>query len=153
MSTLSHRVMPMIESNLHLDPIVPMIKIAQSPGIFCIWSVRAFAVRLDLRQLKRNLAAKLFRKLFRTAFKLRNPAVVLPKFNVVTIDHLPGVFAGGFVVIADEIDGFHEMTVTANKVGSIVRHDLRSLTPSVTENCRGPTAIGKLAPKARSRSI
>jgi hypothetical protein len=124
-------------------------------------------------------------------FEFLNPAVVLPKFNVVTVDHLPGAFSCAVVVIADEIDGFHEMTVTANKVSSIVRHNLRSLTPSaqvrrrasrarripggtrydhrvnaatllafegavvgsvtelsVTENCRGPTVLAKLAPLA-----
>ena len=56
------------------------------------------------------------------AFELRNPAVVLPKFNVVTVDHLPGAFPCGGVVIADQIDGFHELAVTADKISSIVRH-------------------------------
>ena len=55
-------------------------------------------------------------------FKLRNPAILLPKFNVVTVDHLPGAFSCPVVVIADEIDGLHEMAVTADKVRSIVRH-------------------------------
>ena len=66
------------------------------------------------------------------AFELRNPAVVLPKFNVVTVDYLPGAFPCGGVVIADQIDGFHELTVTANKVGAIIRHGARSIT-SVTK--------------------
>jgi hypothetical protein len=56
------------------------------------------------------------------AFELRNPAVVLPKFNVVTVDYLPGAFPCGGVVIADQIDGFHELAVTADKISSIVRH-------------------------------
>lgn len=67
------------------------------------------------------------------AFKLLNPAVVLPKLNVVTIDHLPGAFLCAVVVIADEIDGFHEVTVTANKIRSIMRHNRRSLTPVLSD--------------------
>jgi hypothetical protein len=67
-------------------------------------------------------------QLFRMRVKLRNPAVVLPKLNVVTIDHLPGTFLCTVVVVADQIDGFHEMTVPANKVCSIVRHSRHSLT-------------------------
>jgi hypothetical protein len=55
--------------------------------------------------------------------KLLNSAVVLPKFNVVTIDHFPGVFSCAVVVIANQIDGFHKMAVTANKVRSVVCHD------------------------------
>jgi hypothetical protein len=62
-------------------------------------------------------------QLFRMAFKLLNSAVVLPKFDVVTIDHLPGAFSCAVVVIADQIDGFYEMAVAADEVGSIVRHD------------------------------
>jgi hypothetical protein len=61
------------------------------------------------------------------AFKLLDPAVVLPELDVVAIDHLPGAFPCTVIVIADEIDGLHEMTVTANKVRPIVRHDRRSL--------------------------
>jgi hypothetical protein len=57
------------------------------------------------------------------AFKFLNSAVVLPKFDIVTVYHLPGAFPCALVVIADEIDGFHEMTVTANKVRPIVGHD------------------------------
>jgi hypothetical protein len=50
------------------------------------------------------------------AFKLGDLAVVLSKLNVVTVDHLPRAFPRDFVVVADQIDGFHEMTVPANKV-------------------------------------
>jgi hypothetical protein len=31
-------------------------------------------------------------RLFRSAFRLLNPAVVLPQLDVLTIDHLPGLF-------------------------------------------------------------
>jgi hypothetical protein len=65
------------------------------------------------------------------ALKLLDPAVVLPKFNVVTVDHLPGAFPCTIVVIADQIDGLHEMTVAANKVGSVVRHDRSFLTQAI----------------------
>jgi hypothetical protein len=59
-------------------------------------------------------------QLFRMTFELRNPAVALPKFNIVTVDHFAGAFACGGVVLADEIDGLHEVAVSANKVSSIV---------------------------------
>jgi hypothetical protein len=65
------------------------------------------------------------------AFKLLDSAVVLPKFNVMTVDHLPGAFPCTIVVIADEIDGLHEMAVTADKIRSIVRHTRRSLTQAI----------------------
>jgi hypothetical protein len=59
------------------------------------------------------------------AFELLNSAVVLPKFNVVTVDHLPGAFPCAVVVIADEVDGLHKLAVTANKVRSIMGHSVR----------------------------
>jgi hypothetical protein len=65
--------------------------------------------------------------LFWTAFELLDPAVALPKFNIVTVDHFAGSFPCSVIVIADEIDGFHELAVTANKVRPIVRHDRSSL--------------------------
>jgi hypothetical protein len=65
------------------------------------------------------------------AFKLLDSAVVLPKFDVVAVDHLPGAFSCTVVIIADEIDGLHEMAVTANKIRSIVRHTRRSLTQAI----------------------
>jgi hypothetical protein len=68
----------------------------------------------------------------RLAFELRNPAILLPQFNVVTVHHFPGAFRCIVVIVADEIDGFHELTVTANKVGAIIRHGARSIT-SVTK--------------------
>jgi hypothetical protein len=73
------------------------------------------------------------------AFELRNPAVVLPKFNVVTVDYLPGAFPCGGVVIADQIDGFHELAVTADKISSIVRH-IRGLPSHRLEFAIKPTA-------------
>jgi hypothetical protein len=66
------------------------------------------------------------------AFKLLNSAVVLPKFDVVTIDHLPGTFSCAVVVIADEIDGFHEMAVTCDKVRPIVCHGRSFLTRAIS---------------------
>jgi hypothetical protein len=49
------------------------------------------------------------------AFEFLNPAVVLPKFNVVTVDHFPGAFPCSVVIIiADEVNRFHELAVTAN---------------------------------------
>jgi hypothetical protein len=66
------------------------------------------------------------------ALKLLDPAVMLPKLDVVTVDHLPGVFSCAIVVIADEIDGFHEMAIPANKVRPVVRHDRCSLTPAIS---------------------
>jgi hypothetical protein len=69
------------------------------------------------------------------AFKLRDPAVVLPKFDIMTVYHLPGAFFRRGVVVADEIDGFHEMAVTADKVSSIVRHN------RISSNCRLEFAV------------
>jgi hypothetical protein len=62
-------------------------------------------------------------QLFGAAFELLDPAVVLPEFNVVTVDHLPGTFLRAVVIVADEIDGFHEMAVTADQICAIIRHD------------------------------
>jgi hypothetical protein len=56
------------------------------------------------------------------AFELLDPAVVLPKFDVVTVDHFPRAFPCTVVVIADQIDRFHELAVTVNEVGAIVSH-------------------------------
>jgi hypothetical protein len=57
---------------------------------------------------------------------------VLPKFNVVTIDHFPGVFSCAIVVIVNQIYGFRKMAVTANKAGSIVRHDRHSFMRAIS---------------------
>jgi hypothetical protein len=54
--------------------------------------------------------------------KFLDPAVVLPKLNVVIINHFAGAFPGTVVVIANEIDGFLKMAVMADEVGSIVCH-------------------------------
>jgi hypothetical protein len=66
-------------------------------------------------------------RLFWSAFKLLNSAVALPKFNVVSVHHLPSAFPCNVVIIANEIDGFHEVAVTANEIGLIMRHKRRSL--------------------------
>ncbi len=66
------------------------------------------------------------------AFKLLYSAILLPKLDVVTVDHLPGAFSCVVVVIADEIDGFHEMAVAVNKVRPIVCHDQSSLTRAIS---------------------
>jgi len=61
------------------------------------------------------------------AFKSCNPAGVLPKLDVVTVNHSLGAFLRSVVIIANEIDGLNEMIVAANQVSSIVRHG-RSLS-------------------------
>jgi hypothetical protein len=66
------------------------------------------------------------------AYKFLNSAVVLPKLDVVTVDHLPGTFSCAVIVIADEIDGFHKMAVTANKVRPVVCHDRSSLSRAIS---------------------
>jgi hypothetical protein len=70
-------------------------------------------------------------RLLLAAFEFLDPAVAVPKFNVVAVDHFAGSFSCAVVVGANEIDGFHELAVTADKVRSIVRHDLTSLTPAI----------------------
>jgi hypothetical protein len=61
-------------------------------------------------------------ELLSLAFKFCNPAGVLPKLNVVTVNHSLGTFLCGVVIVANEIDGLNEITVAANQVCSIVRH-------------------------------
>ena len=53
------------------------------------------------------------------------------QFNIVTIDHFAGVSSCAVVIVTDEIDGFHELAVTADKVRSMVRHDRSSLTQAI----------------------
>jgi hypothetical protein len=60
--------------------------------------------------------------LFSLAFEFCNPADMLPKFDVVTIDHSLGAFLRSVVIIADEIDGLDDVAIPANQVSSIVRH-------------------------------
>jgi hypothetical protein len=59
--------------------------------------------------------------------ELLDPAIALPKFNIMTVDHLPGAFPCPVVIFTDEIDGFHEMAVTANQIRPVVRHHGRFL--------------------------
>ncbi|HEX7564050.1 MAG TPA: hypothetical protein VF396_12490 [Bradyrhizobium sp.] len=40
--------------------------------------------------------------LFSLAFKFCNPAGMLPKFDVVTVNHSLGAFLGSVVIIADD---------------------------------------------------
>jgi hypothetical protein len=56
------------------------------------------------------------------AFKSYNPAGVLPKLDVVTVNHSLGAFLRSVVVDAVEIDGLNEIALVANQVCSIVRH-------------------------------
>jgi hypothetical protein len=60
--------------------------------------------------------------LFLLAVKLCNPAGVLPKLDVVTVDHSLGAFLRSVVVSAVEINGLNEIAISANQVRSIVRH-------------------------------
>jgi hypothetical protein len=60
-------------------------------------------------------------RLFSLAFKFCNPAGVLPKLYVVTVNHSLGAFLRTFVIVANEIDGLNEITVAANQVCSITR--------------------------------
>lgn len=46
--------------------------------------------------------------LFSLAFKFCNPAGVLSKFDVVTVNPSLGAFLGSVVIIADEIDDLNE---------------------------------------------
>jgi hypothetical protein len=53
-------------------------------------------------------------RLFSFAFKLCNSAGMLPKFDVVTVDHSLGASLRGVVVDAVEIDGLNKIAVAAN---------------------------------------
>jgi hypothetical protein len=108
-----------------------------TPSKIC-WSswARSFVVHRNLRHSTSGIPAPVFavgleNQLSWIAFELLYPAIVQPKFHIVTVDHFAGTFPCTVVVIADEIDGFHEMAVTANKVRSIVRHDRGSLTQAI----------------------
>jgi hypothetical protein len=60
-------------------------------------------------------------------FKLRNPASMLPEFNVVTIYHFLRSLSRGVVILAVQVDGFDDIAVLANKIGLIMRHGRNSL--------------------------
>jgi hypothetical protein len=60
--------------------------------------------------------------LFSLAFKFCNPAGMLPKFDVVTVNHSLGAFLGSVVIIADEIDDLNDVAISAHRASSIVRH-------------------------------
>lgn len=63
--------------------------------------------------------------LLRLAVKGRDLTVAMPKFYVVAIDELPGVFFRGLVVGAYKPDCAADMTVLVKDVHSIIGH-LRS---------------------------
>jgi hypothetical protein len=65
---------------------------------------------------------------------------VLPKFDVVTVNHSLGAFLRSVVVNAVEIDGFNEIAVVANQVCSIVRHRrfLTLASPKMPSTSRQP---------------
>jgi hypothetical protein len=68
----------------------------------------------------------LSQRLFSLAVKLCNSAGVMPKLNIVPINHFEGAFLCSFVIGAGEVDCFNQVAVTANKVRLIVRHNRRS---------------------------
>jgi hypothetical protein len=47
---------------------------------------------------------------------------MLPKFDVVTVNHSLSALLRSVVIIADEIDGLDDVAISANQVSSIVRH-------------------------------
>jgi hypothetical protein len=63
-----------------------------------------------------------FVELFSRACEFCNPAGVLPKLNVVTVNHSLGAFLRSFVIIAAEINRLNEVAISANQVSPIVRH-------------------------------
>jgi hypothetical protein len=84
----------------------------------------------------RNAGDVLAATLFWPAFEFCNPAGMLPKLNVVTVNHSLGAFLRSVVVIANDIDGLDEITIAANQVCSIVRHG-RSLKRCQRLHLRG----------------
>src|SRR5258708_4189728 len=61
-------------------------------------------------------------RLLRLAVKPRNPAVALPKFDVMSVDELLCGFNRSIVAGAIELNRPHEMAVVANDINSIVGH-------------------------------
>ena len=47
---------------------------------------------------------------------------MLPKLDVVTVNHSLGAFLRSVLIIAGEIDSLNKIAVAANQVCSIVRH-------------------------------
>jgi hypothetical protein len=47
---------------------------------------------------------------------------MLPKLNVVTVNHFLCPLSRCVVILAVQVDGFDEIAVLANKIGSIMRH-------------------------------
>ena len=60
--------------------------------------------------------------LLRFDTELRYAAVALPKFYVVTVNELLGVFLRGGVIGTKKLDRSDEVAVYANDIGSILRH-------------------------------
>jgi hypothetical protein len=47
---------------------------------------------------------------------------MLPKLDVVTVNHSLGAFLGSVVIIADEIDDLNDVAISTHQASSIVRH-------------------------------
>jgi hypothetical protein len=77
----------------------------------------------------------------RHALKLFDPAVLLPELDIETSDYLLSLFPRRFVIIADEINGFDEMTIPTKKVRSVVRHVSSSSRSALTRRNGGQSAI------------
>src|ERR1700678_2000150 len=82
------------------------------------------------------------KRLLSFAIEPRNPAGVFPQLDIVTVDHLFGVFLRIVVISAVEIHSFDMMAVAVNKKCSILRHNRYFLVRreraalSVTDNYR-----------------
>jgi hypothetical protein len=78
-----------------------------------------------------------------------DPAVPMPKLNVVTVDELSCGFDCRIVVGAIEVDCPQEVAVAANDVNSIIGH-LRPLQPQNVPNLRDhknrKTSVRRLPP-------
>ena len=61
-------------------------------------------------------------RLFRLALEGCESPLALPKFHVVTINEVLGVFLGSFVIWTKQFDGSDEATISADDICSVVRH-------------------------------
>lgn len=88
--------------------------------------------------------------LFSLAFKFCNPAGMLPKLDVVTVNHSLGAFLGSVVIIADEIDDLDDVAISAHQASSIVRHRLDYPSDRCPEFAIEPVAHAGLHRVARN---
>jgi hypothetical protein len=60
--------------------------------------------------------------LLRPVLKSRDPALALPKFDVVSVNQVFGVLSGDVIIGTEQLDRSDEAPRGADDIGSVVRH-------------------------------